>query len=131
MGEIETERVRLILGGWAEGDYGAGAEFFHPDVVFVIGRDFPESGTYSGLAEVVEYTRGFIEPWDRITIAAEELSDLGDAVLAAVLQRGRGSGSGAETEFRYFQVWWFEDGKVRRWENFRTREQALAAAGGA
>ena len=42
---------------------------------------------------------------------------------------GVGSESGAETEFRYFQVWSFRGRRVIRLENFRERSDALAAAG--
>jgi ketosteroid isomerase-like protein len=50
-------------------------------------------------------------------------------VVAAVRQRGVGSGSGAATEFRYFHVWSFRGAKVIRLENFRERAEALEAAG--
>ena len=96
----------------------------------MIGPDFPDTGHYKGLEGVLRYTRHFLEPWDRITIEAEEMEVVGDSVVAAVLQAGTGSGSGAATEFRYFQVWTFADGKVVRWQNYRDRESALEAARG-
>ena len=96
---------------------------------FVIGPDFPDTGLYKGLEGVNRYTRLFLDPWDRITIKAEEMEVEGTSIVAAVLQEGTGSGSGAATEFRYFQVWTFADGKVVRWQNYRDRESALAAAG--
>jgi hypothetical protein len=34
---------------------------------------FPASGTYLGVDRIRDYTRGFLEPWTRITIEAEEL----------------------------------------------------------
>ena len=42
-------------------------------------------------------------------------------MIADVLQRGVGSGSGVPTDFRYFQVWTLRDGRVIRLENLRDR----------
>ena len=92
-------------------------------------REFPDAGTYLGVERLAEYTRGLLEPWARFTIEAEEISDAGDSVLVAVLQRGVGDGSGVATEFRYFQVWSFRGRKVIRLENFRERAEALEAVG--
>ena len=50
-------------------------------------------------------------------------------VVVGVVQRGAGSGSGAETVLRYFHVWTFRGDKVVRWEDFRERAEALAAVG--
>jgi ketosteroid isomerase-like protein len=63
--------------------------------------------------------RQFLEPWVRLTIAEEELTDAGDTVIASVLQSGVGVGSGAPVEVRYVQIWTFRDGRVVRLENFR------------
>jgi ketosteroid isomerase-like protein len=97
--------------------------------LFVQRPGFPESGTYLGIARLVEYTRGFLEPWSHITIEAEDITDAGDSVVATVRQRGVGRESGAATEFRYFQVWSFRGRKVIRLENFRNEAEALEAAG--
>ena len=69
-------------------------------------------GALSRRREIEEYTRHFLEPWSRITIEAEELTEAGDSVIAAVLQSGVGSESGISTELRYFHVWTFRGGRV-------------------
>jgi ketosteroid isomerase-like protein len=94
-----------------------------------MGPGFPDAGTYLGPEGVAEYTRGFLEPWSRITIDAEEISEAGDSVVVAVWQRGTGTGSGAVTEFRYFHVWSFRGSRVIRFETFRERAEAIEAAG--
>ena len=129
MGPANVAAVQALYEHWREGDFGAGLELFDPGVVFVLGPDFPEAGAYSGLDELGEYMRAFLEPWVRLTIEPEELRAAGDAVLAAVRQRGTGGESGVATEMRYFQVWWFRDGKVVRIANIRREADALAAAG--
>ncbi len=129
MSEENVEAIRAVYEGFGNGDFRASLDVFDPHVLFVQNPGLPESGTYLGLKRLAEYTRGFLEPWTHITIEAEEITDAGDTVVAAVYQRGVGIESGARTEFRYFQVWSFRGGKVIRFENFRERSEALDAAG--
>jgi ketosteroid isomerase-like protein len=128
MSQGNINMVRGVLGRWGEGDFSPLPDVFHPDVVFVIGTDFPESGTYAGWDGVARYVRGFLEPWEWITISAIELGEVGNSVVSKVRQRGTGMGSGAETEFRYWIVWTFRDGLVVGWQNYRERDEAFAAA---
>ena len=129
MSPENLEAVRSVYERFGKGDFRASLDVVDPLVLFVLNPGFPESGTYLGLAELAEYTRGFLEPWTEITIEAEDLADAGDSVVATVMQRGIGSESGAATEFRYFQVWTFRGHRVVRLENFRERSDALEAAG--
>jgi ketosteroid isomerase-like protein len=124
-----VEVLRGVYERWSQGDFNAGVALFDLRIVFVMGPGFPEAGTYVGLGEVREYMRGFLEPWVRITIEAEELTEAGDSVVARVLQSGAGTGSGVRTEFRYFQVWTFRGDRVIRFETFRERDDALRAVG--
>lgn len=129
MSRENVEAVRDVYRRWSRGDFPASLDVLDPLVSFVVGPGFPDAGTYVGLDRVAEYTRGFLEPWSRITIEAEHVTDAGDSVVVAVRQRGVGGASGAVTEFRYFQVWSFRGRKVIRLENFRERDEALQAAG--
>lgn len=129
MSQVNVEAVRGVYARWSDGDFQAGVDLFDPLALFVLPAGFPEAGTYLGVQEIVEYTRGFLEPWTRITIEAEDITDTGESVVVTVRQRGIGSASGAATEFRYHQVWSFRGRKVIRLENFRERSEALEAAG--
>ena len=129
MSQQDLETVRRIYEGWSRGDFNSRLDQFDPLVLFVLAPDFPDSGTYLGLEELAGYMRTLLEPWKRLTIELEELTAAGDTVLADVHQRGSGISSGAESGFRYQQVWSFRAGKVIRLENFRNRAEALAAAG--
>ena len=129
MSQEKVEAIRAVYQRFSEGDFRASLDVVDPLVVFVLGPEFPEAGTYVGLEGLEEYTRGFLEPWSRITIKAEDITDAGDSVVAAVCQRGVGGQSGAATEFRYFQAWSFRGDKVIRLENFRGRSEALEAVG--
>jgi ketosteroid isomerase-like protein len=129
MSREKVEIVRGVYERWASGDFRATLEVVDPLVLLVMRPEFPDAGTYLGLERLAEYTRSFLEPWTHITIEAEDLTDAGDSVVAAVCQRGAGSQSGAETEFRYLHVWSFRGDKVIRLENFRERSEAFEAVG--
>jgi ketosteroid isomerase-like protein len=129
MSQENVEFVRDIYARWRTGDFRAGADAFDPLILFVLRPEFPDAGTYLGRERIAEYMRGFLEPWSRITIEAEDFTDAGDSVVVAVRQAGVGEESGAATELRYFQVWSFRGRKVIRLENFRERAEALEAAG--
>ncbi len=74
--------------------------------------------------------RGFLEPWTRLTMVAEAITEASEGIIVVdVLQRGVGSGSGAATELSYAHVWTFRGEKVVRLEAFREREAAARAAG--
>jgi len=129
MSEENVDAIRGVYERWSEGDFRAGADLFDPLILFVMRPEFPDAGTYLGPEEVARYMRGFLEPWAEITIDAEEISEVGDSVVAAVVQRAAGTASGAATELSYFQVWTFRGDKVIRFETFREREEALQATG--
>jgi ketosteroid isomerase-like protein len=129
MSQDRVAAVRSIYDRWREGDFRTKFDLFDQNVVFVMPPELPEAGTYLGSEAVAEYTRGFLEPWTKVTMDAEELLPAGDSVLASIIQRATGDASGAATELRYLQLWTFRGDKVIRLENFRDRDQALEAAG--
>ena len=129
MSQENVEAVRAVYEEWRNGNFRAGVDLYDPLVLLVQGAGFPEAGAYLGLEGIAEYMQTFLEAWTRVTIEADDLADAGDSVVAAVIQRGTGQGSGAPTEFRYFHVWSFRGGKVIRLENFRERSKAREAAG--
>ena len=77
--------------------------------------------------------RGFLEwfweEFDEPNIEIRRLVDAGDEVLSWVTFRGRGTQSGAETSLDLWHVWTLQDGTAVRGRAFRSREEALKAAG--
>ncbi len=129
MTQEHVEVLRRVYERWGEGDFRAGVELYDPHAVFVQRPEFPHSGVYVGPEQVAGYMRELLEAWTNFTIAAEEIIAAGDSVVVAVHQKAMGTGSAAETEFRYFHVWTFRGSTVVRWENFRERDEALEAVG--
>jgi ketosteroid isomerase-like protein len=129
MRSANVEAVRAVYERWSRGDFAASLEVLDPDVVFVVHSPIPEAGTYEGLASLRDYMLGFLEPWTRITIEAEEYTPAGESLLVAVRQRGEGGGSGVVTELRYFHVWTFRGDRAIRLESMTERFEALEAAG--
>ena len=130
MSERPSDLVRRVYEAWARGDFAAGADLFDEGTTFILSPDFPDSGIYTGGEDVARYMRGFLEPWEELTVECLELTELSDTVVAEVRQDGRGELSGASTGFSYFQVWTFRAATLMRLENFVRREQADAAVGG-
>ena len=129
MSQENVQAVRGIYERWSKGDFREAVDFFDPLILLVMRPEFPDAGTYLGIERLAEYTRGFLEPWTRIMIEADEIADIGDSVVVGVNQSGVGIESGAAVEFRYFHVWSFRGGKVIRLETFRERAEAFEAAG--
>jgi ketosteroid isomerase-like protein len=67
--------------------------------------------------------------WDDYEATPEEFLDMGDRVVATLHFRGRGRGSGIETEARFYEVYTVRDGKIVRMDEYTTRAEALEAAG--
>jgi uncharacterized protein len=129
MSDEDVDAVRRIYEQWAEGNFRAGVDLYDPHILLVQGQELPESGTYLGLDGVRDYMATFLEAWERVTIEAEEIFAAGDSVIAKVVQRAIGKGSGTPAELKYLQVWSFRGGRVIRLDVIRDREEALKAVG--
>jgi ketosteroid isomerase-like protein len=128
---VSTENVELlreIYDRWGTGEFKP-----HPslgqDFTITMGPAFPDAGVHAGLEGVAAYMRGFLEPWERVTIVAEEMTDSGDLVLVRVHQSGTGKSSGAAVEMRYFQLWSFSGARPVAMETIMDEAEAMARLG--
>ncbi len=71
----------------------------------------------------------WIAAFDEWSEEIEEIRDLGDHVLVAAKQRGRGKGTGIETELRYALLYEVEDGKITSMTFYSDVAEALDAVG--
>ena len=102
-----------------------------PDVVWEDPAFWSEPvQTYRGRTEVRDWFNRVVEPWESLNFEVKEITEgPEDRVFADTLLTARGIGSGAETQIRLWFVVWVTDGKCTRRKIFRSRDEALKAAG--
>jgi ketosteroid isomerase-like protein len=134
MSQENVEIVRRVYDAAARGDTATVLALYDPEVEFdvarspyrrVLGRDL-----YRGHEGLRVFFREYRDPWGNIEDDCEELIDAGEHVISVVTSRARGRASGAEVEStRQAGVWTIREGKIVRAVWFRTRAEALEAAG--
>jgi ketosteroid isomerase-like protein len=82
-----------------------------------------------GIDGVVESLSGWFEVWEEFHIEPVEFIDGGPHVIAVVKEWGRVKGSESEVSERFFQVWTMRDQKVVAFREYKSRREALDAAG--
>jgi ketosteroid isomerase-like protein len=131
MSQENVELVRDSLKASADGDLDATAEFWDADINWRAIEGAPDDvGEMHGPERLRRYLGELLEIFDNVTIVPEELLDLGDDRVVAVLRlAGRAKLSGLETELRFAVVYTLRDGKIVRGREYIDREQALQAVG--
>jgi ketosteroid isomerase-like protein len=104
---------------------------YHPEFEF---HDFAGAPRqiWRGIDGWREWARAIVELFGDLILEPRELIDLGDQVVAVVGMRGRGRSSGVDLDAAmppFAVVWTFRDGRVVRGAAFRTKSEALEAAG--
>jgi ketosteroid isomerase-like protein len=85
-------------------------------------------GTYRGHQGFEQWLADTEESFESFETRSE-LRDLGGQVLAWGTLHVRGRGSGIDTEVPFGGIYDFRQGKILRWRDFGSKEQALKAAG--
>jgi ketosteroid isomerase-like protein len=124
---MSQENVEIVQGLFAaldREDWETALGLFDPEVEWS-----PTEGSFRGPEGVVTSLVEWLEPWEEHRIDAEEITELGDQVLAVIHLAGRMAGSAMEVDQRFFQVYAVGDGKIIRMVEFVRRTDALEAAG--
>ena len=126
---VTAENVRMVERGVASVD--AFWEMLDDYVIWDLrGWPMPDlDPVYLGRDTVIRASRRYWGTWVEYHVEAEEILDAGQSVVVILHERGRGKGSGAPFEQRHPQLWTFRAGRIIRWESFRSRSEALEAAG--
>lgn len=82
-----------------------------------------------GHAGVLEAFAIWPELWDDYRIEIVRVADLGERVMVATLNSGRGKESGVPVEMSFAFLFTVRAGKITEWRLFMREEQALDAAG--
>ena len=131
MSQENVELVRDQFAATNERDFPRAMSYYAEDVeLFVDPEAFVEDGTFTGREAVGQWFANWFttfEPGYHFDI--EETQDLGDAVLLTATHHGRGRSSGLEVRGRTGYLYRLRGGKIVRVELYRSRGEALEAAG--
>jgi ketosteroid isomerase-like protein len=100
-----------------------------PEIEFTSYFAGVDAKTFSGHDDLSDYLTDLSVAWEYFQLSPAEFIPAGTERLVVdvhVLARSR---SGAEVNQHLYGVWEFRDGKARRGRTYRSRDQALEAAG--
>jgi ketosteroid isomerase-like protein len=93
-------------------------------------EDWPEQNEFHGVDAFNEFLRRWVEPYDEWTLEVEELHEVADDQVVAVLrQRGRLRDSAAQVEMHYGIVYTVQGRQLQRAQVYATPEEALSSVG--
>jgi ketosteroid isomerase-like protein len=129
MSQQNVETVRQLLEYWERGDWSGGRELVDDDCEVVFSASwFPDAGAYSVGREALRAWTSFTEAWEEIEVSPEQITDMGEQVVALVRLHGRGLASGANVDAKVGAIFGLRDGRIVRYE-LTDRQDALEAAG--
>jgi ketosteroid isomerase-like protein len=129
---MSQENVEIVRRGYERlnsGDVDGFLQLCTPDFEF---RDLPElpgSGVFVGHDAYRDWWVRVFDAFEDLRFEAEEFIDADDRVVVVVHPVGRGSGSGAEVEMHFSNVWTLSDGMLVRCITYNDHAEALEAAG--
>jgi ketosteroid isomerase-like protein len=134
MSRGNVEIVRRVFDAEARRDAATALSLYDQEVEFDTSHgtfgDLAGRRLYHGHDGLRTWFRDWYEAWESIHEEIEELIDAGDEVVSVVTIRGRGRASGLELELTHQPaVWSIQHGKIVRVVWFRTRQEAIEAAG--
>jgi ketosteroid isomerase-like protein len=128
MSQESVDVVRRMYDAFQSGDAEGAVDHFAPDVT-VDATTRPDGEVGKGRESLWKIITSWVTAFEEWSEEIEEIRDLGDHVLVAATQRGRGKGSGVETELRYALLYRVEDGKISGMTFYDDVAGALEAVG--
>ena len=128
MSQENVEIVRAAFEAWMRGDLDAMLANADPDIEWYVLPDAPDPGPHRGRNVVLER----MAVWrDMLALRGEvfEYIDAGEYVIMPLRMRGRPPGSDADVVLDEVYVSKFLDGKIVELREYRTKAEALEAAG--
>jgi ketosteroid isomerase-like protein len=131
MSQQNVEIVCEALARFSEGDFERTLELIGEDALWEPSGQFVGSGgECMGHRAIRRFWDAFTEPWEEIKLTPNEAVALDtERVLTHTHFRGIGRASGIPTDMNVVQLWTVTAGKIRRFQSFATRSEALEAAG--
>jgi ketosteroid isomerase-like protein len=120
--------ARTMIDAWNEGNVSRLIDFWHDDGVWEDFPQTPDRAVVHGREAIEDHLRDVIDILGVLHLTVDDFSRVGDEVLISGSMQLEGAHSGIETDARWFGLVRFEGRRVRRYRNFFSREEALAAA---
>ena len=131
MSEADIQVVRDQFQAANDTDWRLAMDLYADDVVLVVHPSYGfETGTFEGKEAVGEWFGHWFrefEPGFRFEL--DEAREIGDVIYLHAQLSGTGRSSGIPVQNDLAYLYEVRDGKVARAQIFKTREEALAAAG--
>ena len=124
-----VEVVQAAFDAYLRGDEPTMFRLVARDVVVTQFPDQVDVRDYHGHEGVAAVMADWIGTWEDWSIELLRARDLGEIVLVAARQRGRGRASGVPMEEEVAFAFSVRDGQIARWQMFRSEQQALEAMG--
>jgi len=121
--------VRGIIDLLNRGDVDGMLARMDPDFEWRPLEASPVARVYRGHEQVRHYIEDWLGTFDSVRIQLEDVTEVGDRVVAVVRGHGRGRASGVELHSPFCQLWTLRRGTAIAIEEYATREQALAELG--
>jgi ketosteroid isomerase-like protein len=128
MSQEDVAVVRRMYDDFDSGGTEGAVDHFATDVT-VDATARPDGEVGKGREALGRIIASWVAAFDEWSEEIEAIRDLGDHVLVAATQRGRGKGSGIEIETRYALLYRVEDGKINCMTFYSDVAEALEAVG--
>jgi ketosteroid isomerase-like protein len=92
-------------------------------------HDIMDASEYRGHAGFARWLEDWAAAWSEYAMETEDFLDAGERVVAFIVQKTIGHGSGVALERHDAIVFEVREAKIARLDYYNTREQALKAAG--
>jgi ketosteroid isomerase-like protein len=120
--EIVAEFMRGLAGGRPEA-----LHLVAPDVEWHVEDTLPDPEVFHGPDGVDRFFAGLREVWRDLRFETDQCAAVGDRVLVATRQIGKGATSEVLVEQQLFGVFQVADGLIDRFDVYFERDRALAA----
>jgi ketosteroid isomerase-like protein len=127
MSQENVELMRRTFDAYFRGDETAMLESVAPDVVVTQFPDQADVRDYHGHEGLLRVMAEWIDTWADWSIEILRAREIDQLVLVGARQRGRGRASGAPMEEEVAFLFTVREGKISRWQMFRSEEEALRA----
>ena len=130
---MSRENVEVVRKSWEHfkrRDLDALIELFDPEIEWHDVPVLPGGGVHRGRDAFRRHAEGFIDAWGEVSVEIDELTPVGDQVVARLRYVGVGRGSGAPVRgLANGAVYDFRAGRILRVRQFLEHAEALEAAG--